>query len=102
MFGDTPSLPRRPQVQVAHSSSPPSVRSGTRQVCLSPVSHVFYNIYVAPFFSFLFFENPASRCRRLKVEIALALGKNVRDKREDIKVREAKRDIQRIAKNIYD
>ena len=41
-------------------------------------------------------------CRRLKVEIGLALGKNVRDKRQDIKAREAKRDIQRIAKNIYD
>lgn len=39
---------------------------------------------------------------RLKVEIALAQGKNVRDKREDIKSREAKRDIQRIAKNAYD
>eukprot|EP00903_Cladosiphon_okamuranus_P013958 g12980.t1 len=38
---------------------------------------------------------------RLKVEIALAQGKNVRDKREDIKAREAKRDIQRIAKNTY-
>lgn len=39
---------------------------------------------------------------RLKVEIGLALGKNVRDKREDIKDREAKRDMQRIAKNAYD
>lgn len=39
---------------------------------------------------------------RLKVEMGLALGKNVRDKREDIKSREAKRDIQRIAKNAYD
>ncbi|CAN0360607.1 unnamed protein product, partial [Ectocarpus sp. 8 AP-2014] len=38
---------------------------------------------------------------RLKVEIGLALGKNVRDKREDIKAREAKRDIQRISKNAY-
>lgn len=38
---------------------------------------------------------------RLKVEIALAQGKNVRDKRGDIKDREAKRDIQRIAKNAY-
>ncbi|CAN0324952.1 unnamed protein product, partial [Scytosiphon promiscuus] len=39
---------------------------------------------------------------RLKVEIGLALGKNVRDKREDIKSREAKRDMQRKAKNAYD
>ncbi|CAM9731816.1 unnamed protein product [Ectocarpus sp. 6 AP-2014] len=38
---------------------------------------------------------------RLKVEIGLALGKNVRDKREDIKARDAKRDIQRISKNAY-
>lgn len=100
MFGDTPSLPRRPQVQVAHSSSRPSVRTGTRQVCLR--FHMCFTISMLLFFFLLFFENPASRCRRLKVEIALALGKNVRDKREDIKAREAKRDIQRIAKNIYD
>ena len=41
-------------------------------------------------------------CFRLKVEIALAQGKNVRDKREDIKDRDAKRDMQRITKNAYD
>lgn len=38
---------------------------------------------------------------RLKVEIALAQGKNVRDKRDDIKDRDAKRDLHRIAKNAY-
>lgn len=38
---------------------------------------------------------------RLKVEIALAQGKNARDKRDDIKAREAKRDLQRISKNTY-
>lgn len=38
---------------------------------------------------------------RLKVELALAQGKNVRDKREDVKDRDAKRDLHRIAKNAY-
>jgi len=35
----------------------------------------------------------------VKVEIALCRGKNVRDKRQDIKDREAKRDAQRMVKN---
>ncbi|CAM9961543.1 unnamed protein product [Discosporangium mesarthrocarpum] len=35
---------------------------------------------------------------RLKVEVALARGKNVRDKREDIKSRDTKRNLQRILK----
>lgn len=37
----------------------------------------------------------------LKVEIALALGKNVRDKREDVKSRDLKRDLNRAVKNAY-
>mmetsp|Transcript_17180 Transcript_17180/g.27862 ORF Transcript_17180/g.27862 Transcript_17180/m.27862 type:complete len:219 (+) Transcript_17180:147-803(+) len=36
---------------------------------------------------------------RVKIEIALARGKNVRDKRADIKEREAKRETSRIIKN---
>jgi len=36
---------------------------------------------------------------RVKIEIALCKGKNVRDKREDIKNREAKREEQRIIKS---
>lgn len=36
---------------------------------------------------------------KVKVEIALCRGKNVRDKREDIKAREAKREDNRIIKN---
>ena len=36
---------------------------------------------------------------RVKAEIALAKGKNVGDKREDVKKREAKRDIERAIKN---
>lgn len=35
----------------------------------------------------------------LKVEIALARGKNVRDKRDDIKERDGKREAQRMVKN---
>lgn len=38
---------------------------------------------------------------RLKVEIALAQGKNVRDKRDDIKERQSKRDLQRMMKGDY-
>lgn len=38
---------------------------------------------------------------RLKVEIALAQGKNVRDKRDDIKARDVKRDLNRIVKQAY-
>lgn len=37
----------------------------------------------------------------VKVEIALAKGKNVRDKRDDIKARESKRDLERIMKGAY-
>lgn len=38
---------------------------------------------------------------RLKVEIALAQGKNVRDKREDVKARDMKRALDRIVKQAY-
>lgn len=40
-----------------------------------------------------------SEQNRVKLEIALCRGKNVRDKREDIKAREAKREDNRIIKN---
>jgi SsrA-binding protein len=36
---------------------------------------------------------------RLKMEVALAKGKNVRDKRQDIKARDLGRDVRRELKN---
>ncbi|MCD7950266.1 MAG: SsrA-binding protein SmpB [Erysipelotrichaceae bacterium] len=38
---------------------------------------------------------------KLKVEIALARGKKLHDKREDLKAKDAKRDIEKALKNAY-
>lgn len=38
---------------------------------------------------------------KLKVEIALARGKKLYDKRQDLKAKDAKRDVERAMKNIY-
>ncbi len=38
---------------------------------------------------------------KLKVEIALARGKKLYDKRHDLKAKDAKRDIERALKNVY-
>ena len=42
-----------------------------------------------------------NKTRRLKLQVAIARHKNKRDKREDLKGRDAKREIQRTLKNEY-